>query len=579
MNNKLSNFDIYSKRIGFYFNDKEKIGTILGFILSIIYIFSSICFFIIYIFITINRRKIRVYDSTTYSKDLPFIEINPNLFYFAFGLENPKTSNRFIDETIYYPKVLFINRNKINGEYNTIEREELEYEVCKKENFGENYENLFLDGELNNSYCLKNYNLTLFGGYNYEKMSFLRIIIYPCINSTENNNHCKPKEIIETYLKGGHFSILTKDIGLDPSNYSFPIIPTLRSLYTTIDKAIYRDFIIYFGITEIKTDTGLFFEKMKTEKYIQFRKEFESFYFRNFSEYNEEKGLCSVDLRLDDIIYTQNRFYTKFPEIFSLIGGHMQLLYTIFSLISLLTNSIIPELKILNGIFNFNLKEKKMSLKIHSIKDFNSLFSKKSLLIPSDSQFQNFNSKIPNITRNSLKVNYMKNNSNNSNNNLSILDNNNDNNSSVINIINRKHNSLIVIKEKENENQNQNEKSNNSSSNAKIPIIKERKNNNNNNVKPNGNKNYIFKVGSFYPKFISSDKKSKISNNILKEYTYQIYFNLFDYYCFRKLSKKKKAIQLFKSGLSLYKKRMDIINVFTLLVLTEKNCLQTEDIF
>ena len=185
MNNKLSNFDIYSKRIGFYFNDKEKIGTILGFILSIIYIFSSICFFIIYIFITINRRKIRVYDSTTYSKDLPFIEINPNFFYFAFGLENPKTSNRFIDETIYYPKVLFINKNKINGEYNTIEREELEYEVCKKENFGENYENLFLDGELNNSYCLKNYNLTLFGGYNYEKMSFLRIIIYPCINSTK----------------------------------------------------------------------------------------------------------------------------------------------------------------------------------------------------------------------------------------------------------------------------------------------------------------------------------------------------------------------------------------------------------
>ena len=577
MNNQYANFDIYSKRLGFFFSNKEKIGTLFGLILSIIYIFSSLSFFIIYISLTINRRKMRVYDSTTYSKDLPYIEINPNLIYFAFGLENPNTSNRFIDETIYYPKITFINRTKKNGEFNTTENEELEYEVCKKENFGENYQNLFLDGELNNSYCLKNYNLTLLGGYKYEKMSYLRIKIYPCINYTKNNIKCKPKEVIDTYLKGGYFSILTKDIGLDPSNYSFPIIPTLQSLYTTIDKSMHRDFILYYGITEIKTDTGLFFERIRTEKYLQFRKEFESFYFRDNSEYNKEQSLCSVDLRLDDIIYTQNRFYTKMPEIFSLIGGHMQLIYTIFSLISMLYNNIIPELKILNGIFNFNLKEKKMSLRIHSIKDFNSLVSKKNLFFPSERHISNFNAKISNInylTRNSLKANYVK---NNSNNNLSLLD-NNDNNSSVINIINKKHNSLIVIKEKENENQN--EKSNNSSSNAKIPVINERRNNNNNNNnKQNGNKNYIFKVGSFYPKYISSDKRSKISNNILKEYASQIYFNIFDYYCFKKLTKKKKDIELFKLGLSLYKKRMDIINVFTLLVLAEKNCLQTEDIF
>lgn len=62
-----------------------------------------------------------------------------------------------------------------------------------------------------------------------------------------------------------------------------------------------------------------------------------------------------------------------------------------------------------------------------------------------------------------------------------------------------------------------------------------------------------------------------------KEYTSPIKFNLFDYYCMRKLSSKKKEIDLFNIGSALYRKRMDIINVFTLLILTEKKLLNKEE--
>ena len=62
-----------------------------------------------------------------------------------------------------------------------------------------------------------------------------------------------------------------------------------------------------------------------------------------------------------------------------------------------------------------------------------------------------------------------------------------------------------------------------------------------------------------------------------KEYTSLIKFNLFDYYCMRKLSSKKKEIDLFNIGSALYRKRMDIINVFTLLILTEKKLLNKEE--
>ena len=133
-----------------------------------------------------KRSNIKVYDSTIYSQDIPVANINSSSLYFAFGLENPNTSNRFIDETIYYPKLLFFERKKENGEFQTIIRIELEYEPCIGEKFGENYKKLVSENDYINSYCLKDFNLTLKGGYKYDRFSYLRIRIYACKNSTEN---------------------------------------------------------------------------------------------------------------------------------------------------------------------------------------------------------------------------------------------------------------------------------------------------------------------------------------------------------------------------------------------------------
>ena len=555
MNNNFSNFDIYSNRIGFFFNDKEKIGTCFGFFLTTLYILISLAIFIIYLFSTLKRVNLKVYDSTEYSKEVPYININPNLFYFSFRLENTKASSKFIDESIYYPKIIFFEKTKNNEEFIITETKELEYEICKKENFGEDYNQLFIKGELNNSYCLKDYNLTLKGGIRYNNMSYIRINLYPCVNNSKNNNHCKPQNIIDSYLKGGYFSILSKDIGLAPHNYSFPIIQTFHNLYTTIDKSIYRNIILYYGITEIKTDIGFFLEDIKSKKYIKFRNSDESFYFINEREYDNQKALISIDIKLDDLIFIQKRIYIKIHEIFFKIGGYMYFLNVIFTLLSLLSNSLIPHLKILNGIFSFNMNQKKMTLKIHTIKDFNSIVFKKTLFFPSDKQISNFNVKIQNnnVSRNSLIEN-------------------NDNNSSQINIIkNKKHNSLVIIKE------NENEKSNNASY-IKSPVCNNRKfqlrNNNNNN---NCNNNYIYRVGSFYPKLMATEKKQ--NNYILKEYSDKLYFNLFNYYCCRNCSVRRKDIELYKLGLSLYKKRMDIVNVFSLLLFSEKNCLQADEFY
>ena len=532
--------DMYSKRAGFYYNHHQKIGSLFGLLLSVTYILISIVLFINYLILTIQRKEFKVYDTSIYAQEMPYINIDSNNLYFGFGMEDPKSLLRYIDETIYYPKVLFIDRIKVDGKFVTIEKRTLEYERCKKENFGKNYQHFFTNGELNNSYCLKdfNYNLTLAGGYKYEKMAYIRILVYPCKNTTENNYHCKSREIIDYYLTSGFFSLLIKDFGLNPSNFSFPVLPTLQDIYTIIDKRILRNFYIRFGVTEIHTDISFFKENIEKVKYLQYRNNFQTFKFREEKDYLNGKEFCATHLELDDSIIIQKRTYTKLSEVLSTIGGYMQMMNTIFSLLSLLINTFHTEIKLVNSIFHFDTKKKKIGLKFRSLaQDTNYHLSSKNNLFF--------------FSRNSLKNIELDNSK--SRNRFFLSGNNISNISSVLNIsyinkntINDNLNKKKIIKKRNSSNDNEN-------------IIRSKQSNEG---LPERNLNYD--VNS-----VKSDNTTVFKENLN--------LNVFDVLCFTKNSKKKRDIELFKLCTSFYKKRMDIVHVFTLLNFTEKALIQNNE--
>ena len=540
------NFDMYSRRIGFFYKNHEKIGSYFGLFLTLIYIFASIILFIYQIINTIKRQELKVYDTTIYAQEMPSIEANIDQLYFAFALEDPLTSNRFIDESIYIAKIAFIEKAKINDEFVTVNTTNMPIERCNVENFGKNYQHLFAKDELSNSYCLKdfNYTLTLEGGYKYERFTYIRLRIYPCVNSTNNNNSCKPQEEIDKYLTSGYFSIVIKDFGLNPSNYTFPVLPTFQDLYTTIDKRIYRNYILSFGVTEIRTDTGLFEKKLKVDRYLQYRKEVQTFSFRDEKDYYAGKSVILVQLRLDDTILVQTRAYTRIPEIFSRIGGYMQLMNTAFLLISSLINKVNSELKIINSIFKFNFKENKMILKLQSLKDSNLLINLKNR--------KNFSLRQKTSIEDLKQVD-----SDNKSKNILIIKDNDYLNISSLNISDIK---------KNNENQKLNQNNIIKKNHNKHMTLEDSKISNSKSLNDK-NKNVEIPIEVF---------KENIQKNILDIYSKEnkncndfISFNIFEYICLRRRSKKYKYIELYKKGNRFYKKKMDITHVFTLLSIIE----------
>ena len=544
----ISYFDMYSKKLGFFFNNHEKISSYNGLFLSLVYIFVSLILFIQQIIIMIKRKELNVYDSTIYAQEMPNINVDINQLYFAFGLEDPLTSNRFIDEGIYIPKIAFVEKKKINDKLVTVNTTFLPLERCDVTNFGKTYQHLFLKDELNNSYCLKdfNYNLNFVGGYKYEKFSYIRLRIYPCVNNSENNNSCKPQEEIDHYMASGYFSIIIKDFGLNPSNYFFPTIPTLQDLYTTIDKKIYRNYILNFGVTETHTDTGLFNENIEKGRYFQYRKETQTFSFRDEHEYYEGKSIILVQFKLDDTIVIQKRSYTKIPEIFSRIGGYMQLMNTIFLLISSFINRLYSDIKIINSIFNFNIKENKMIIKFKSLKEFNHTAISKKV----NSIF--YSSRLVNSTRHESE--------NKSKNNLIIKEKeypditalNISKNNKIID------NSNISIKIYKKDNTTPFEDSKIDSSKSK----KEERNNN--------EKSVHFNIDNLRKSlFYTENNKEKTSVNS-QDFKDHINIYIYDYLCFGKKYKRYNYIQLYKKGKNFYRKKIDIVYIFTFLTFLEK---------
>ena len=540
------NYDMYSKRTSFFFKNQEKIGSYFGIFLTLTYLFTSIILFINQIILAIQKKELRVYDTTIYAQEMPSITVDSNQLYFAFGLEDPLTSNRFIDDSIYVPKIVFIDKIKKNDEFVTVEQKNLEYERCNVENFGKDYQHLFIKDELNSSYCLKdfNFNLTFAGGYKYERMTYIRIRIYPCVNNTENNNTCKSQDEIDHYMSSGYFSILLKDFGLNPSNYSFPVLPTLQDLYTTIDKKLYRNYILNFGVTEIHTDSGLLNENTNIKKYLQFRKELQTFTFRDEQDYYSGKSVILVQLKLDDTIVIQRRSYTKLSDMFSRIGGYMQLLNTVFILLASIINKLNCEIKILNSIFKFNLEKNKIILEFKTLKESN----------------------LNNINLKSNKYS------------LFFSPKKSIDNSKQIEIDNKSKNNLIF---KENElgkgslGLNISEIKKYESQNYTIKINKNQNNMpfaySNLNLDSIKSKNQNIKEYSIY--FNNNDILKKKYNFIFQEadnindFNGHIYLDFFDIFCSNRQSKKYK---LFNLGNSFYKKKIDIVHVFTIISIIEK---------
>jgi hypothetical protein len=553
---KILDVDMYSKKIGLFYKNKEKISSYFGLTLTILYVCISLGIFIFYTSKILKHIDLTVNDSTIYLNEIPSVNLNnSDLLYFAFAVEIPSTAARFIDETIYTVKAIFYDSIKNeNGTFEMKELRELQIEKCQQEKFGSDYQHLFTNGEFNNSYCLSQLDFDLTGGFIYENLSLIRLDIYPCKNSTNNSYHCKPQEVIDSFLAGGYFSILLKDIGLNPNNFSYPILPTLQDLYTTISSKFFRDLILYYEITEIKTDSGIFFENIQRKRYLKFDKKIETLFLRDQEKYYNGESIIGIQIRLSDNIHLQSREYKKMHNVFATTGGYMQMINTIFLLLSLIPNKYLYDNLIIGNLFDFDITKNKIINKLFKKNiRFNSQRLRHELESPRSQKSFGSPRRANNILQES-RIIYLKS-MNNENKEGSI---NNDYKSEK----NKRNINKNYLRSDNSLNLSAYEKINNQS---KIEIQPFK---NNSNIM---NNNKIYSEKNKSKKIVFELKRRENSRMENRSYNFiNFKLNLIDYLFMGRFKEKNKTYNLFRKGIVIYKEKLDVINLFNCILFIEK---------
>jgi hypothetical protein len=150
--------------------------------------FIYIVIYIIFLAYKINRMIHRVdisfFDVYSNENILPSMNVTSDTFYILFAIFNTSTDEPIIDETIYYPVATFNTEDDKEGDIL------IPAERCSMDHIATNYKQFYEEYDLENYYCLKDVNRTLIP---YSNSFYVKL--FPCKNTSENNYHCKSKEI------------------------------------------------------------------------------------------------------------------------------------------------------------------------------------------------------------------------------------------------------------------------------------------------------------------------------------------------------------------------------------------------
>ena len=343
--------DFYGKEPEFYLKGKPQIKTVVGTIFTFLYMAIYITYFIYKLIRMFFRSDLAFYDSDSEGSETLSMHLTKDNFYFTFTFINAMTGEPFLDETVFYPVASFN------------EEELIEMKPCTKDKVGSKYMELYENAYLDQNYCLEklNHSIVAYQDYFY-------IAILPCKNNSENNFHCKPKEVIDEYLNGGNIIIKLEDIIVTPKNYSYPVKQRLTEIYSYIFKNVGQYFYIELQLVNIETNTNMigfdFFQEDRSESYIRYdRVSTLPTPGYNLDEEDNYYPICEIEIQLKDTFFSEKRQYTQLFDVMGEVGGFMEIISSFFGLICSFIVEIFYEYSITNNLFSFDLKKKLISIK------------------------------------------------------------------------------------------------------------------------------------------------------------------------------------------------------------------------
>ena len=345
--------DFFGKEPEFYLKGRSKLTSWFGRIFTYIFIILYIIIFVYKLYRMYQRVDITFYDSYSNTDEVPEIRVTQDNFSLVFAVFD-KDGQPYINESIYYPEAYF------NGE----EQQNINIEVCDPDKINHKYIEYLKEYDISNFYCLTDID-HIFKPY----INSLVVEIYPCKNETEDDE-CQPKEIIDDSLHEHIFMVYFEDIILTPLNYDDPIKERINYLSSDIYKIVGQYLYTELQLVKIETSTNIigfeFLTEPKLEEFVKFDKELSYTYpgYDLDDEENEEPSNV-FEIQLNDKVLLEKRQYIKLIDVLGEIGGLMEMVDSLFTVICSVVVNILYDRKITNNLFSFNIDKKLVLIKGH----------------------------------------------------------------------------------------------------------------------------------------------------------------------------------------------------------------------
>ena len=359
----LSEFDLFGKEPELYFKGKSQRTSVFGKFLTYFYLFIYAAFFAYKIIRMLEKVDISFYETYAFS-GTPSIKLTNDLFYGGFSL------GERIDDTLYYPVVYYYEGHRENGKMVWNDGTILELEVCQLNKFGERYRDIFKNKDLDNLYCLKDVSQVTLEGYSHlDTYKYLLVYFMPCIDFNPfTGSVCKDISILEQFFEMNKITFNIQDIELTPHIYDTPSQPLEKDISGPAFKTLYQQIYTYLQIVNLETDKDIIgFEGLSDIVTQQFLKYDESWIISapspHANGFKKGKPICEVTIQLSAKVLTQIRTNTKLIEALGDVGGLMEVVWSLFSVIATVITDILYDKALVNNLFVFDLDKKMVEIK------------------------------------------------------------------------------------------------------------------------------------------------------------------------------------------------------------------------
>lgn len=328
---KISKFDFMTDSPNLRIEGRKSYQTATGGCINLLVIILSIIGVVYFGLQMINKTEPIVIQSSMDGHQVGPYQIDKNGFNVFIGIEFPNWTYYMNDKIYTVEGLVGTNLFDKDGGRQSYVTEKIECAPCSKYY---SQDELKVEISINNFWCFAP-NITSVEGYWGNKMNrVVTFSIHKCENSTLNNNHCLPENEIDTLTQGGMVSMFTTNAFLNLNDPEKPVERKLQNYWNSINIDFTYEYYYVLKELQFEDDTGFLLPNEHISSH---------FYFENpLILYYGKRGSLLATIHLEGHRFGTRikRSYTKIQDVLTRIGGLLQALLVIASLIANVTSEI-----------------------------------------------------------------------------------------------------------------------------------------------------------------------------------------------------------------------------------------------